>query len=52
MPTGGNESMMVSYAKDLMVANKDLTPELAAAAIFDLVREVKEHLSSTVGQTT
>ncbi len=52
LPTGGNESMMVSYAKDLMIANKDLTPELAVATIFELIREVKDFSRATVGQTT
>ena len=41
-----DESMIVSYAKDLMVAGKAETPDLAVATIFELLKAAREGLRS------
>ena len=37
-----DESMFISYAKDLMVAGKAETPEIAMATIFELLKAAKD----------
>jgi hypothetical protein len=52
LPRGGNEAMIVSYVKDVLVSNPALSVKDAAAVVFDIIEEVKAFANPTTPSTT